>query len=257
VGGFLCGALFGSFGNVLIYRVPRGESIVSPPSACPACGAPIRRRHNVPIFGWLWLRGRCADCSAPISMRYPLIELLTGAAFAVVVAAYGVDGATPLLWGAVFFGIVLSAIDLHERRLPTSLITAFAVYLAIVMVAISVGTGDWAMWPRVLIGAAALGLLYFAAFLAYPRGMGFGDVRLAPVLGAFLGWFGWQQLVVGTFAGFVWGALVGLAAMVATRRTRGVKIPFGPWMFVGALTGVIIGRAVANWYLGFTGLRGP
>lgn len=253
-GAGVLGLLLGSFANVLVYRIPRGDSIVSPPSSCPGCASRIRARHNVPVLGWLWLRGRCADCSAPISPRYPLVELWMGLSFAGVTAASGATVVTPLLLALVFFGTVLSLIDLDVRRLPNPLTAAFAITVAVGVLSAAALTGDWNAALRALWGALILGALYLAAFVVFPKGMGFGDVKLAPTLGALLGFLGWAQLAVGGFAAFLWGGLFGLAAMAQARRGKGVAIPFGPWMFVGAATGVLVGVPVADWYLGFVGL---
>ncbi|WP_082104562.1 prepilin peptidase [Demequina soli] len=249
VGAVLAGLALGSFANVLIYRVPQGLSIVRPPSACPRCGHEIRARHNVPVLGWIWLKGRCADCSAPISPRYPLVEFAMGATFGIVTWLTGPGANTVVLLTLVFYGLVLAAIDLETRRLPNPLTAAFAITLAVVVLATAVATGDWSDALRSVIGAVALGLLYGIAFVAYPKGMGFGDVKLAPSLGAVLGFLGWPQLIVGAFAAFIWGAVAGVIAMRRARKSRGVAIPFGPWMVVGALTGVVVGVPVATWYL--------
>ncbi|WP_156155951.1 prepilin peptidase [Demequina phytophila] len=246
----LFGLLLGSFANVLIHRVPLGLSIVSPPSACPRCGTRIKARHNVPVVGWLWLRGRCAACGAPISGRYPLVELGTGVAFGLVTWFSGPGATTFALLALVYFGIVLSAIDLETRRLPNPLTAAFAITASLAILVPAAFTGDWSPALRAVTGAVALGLLYGIAFVVYPKGMGFGDVKLAPTIGAVLAFLGWPQLVVGAFAAFVWGAAVGLVVMARSGRGRGVAIPFGPWMCVGAVTGVLVGPAIAEWYLG-------
>ena len=244
------GLCVGSFANVVIYRVPAGLSVVSPGSHCPQCERPIRARHNVPVLGWLWLRGKCADCRAPISGRYPTVEFAVGVAFALVVCVSGVRWETLLLLVVAGFSAILAAIDLDVHRLPDAVVGPFAAVIVAVIVPACAVTGAWGASVRALIGAATVGALYFAAFLLYPKGLGFGDVKLAPVLGAVLGVFGWGPLVVGTFAGFLWGAIVGGAVMVATKRARGVRIPFGPWMLAGAWTGIVAGGPVWDWYLG-------
>lgn len=250
----IVGLVLGSFGNVLIYRVPRGMSISSPPSTCPSCAAPIARRHNVPVLSWLWLRGRCARCNSRISARYPAVELATGAAFVAVIALTGPDWSAPALLGLVYFGIVLSAIDLEVRRLPDALTAAFAIVTAATLTIAGFATGEWSDPLRGLWGALILGGLYAAAFVAYPRGMGFGDVKLAPSIGAVLGFLGWAELAVGGFAAFLWGGIFGVMAMLRARRGKGVAIPFGPWMFVGAVTGVLVGAPLARWYIDLVGL---
>lgn len=251
---FVFGLALGSFANVIVYRVPRGLSIVSPPSACPRCNVEIKPWHNVPVLGWLWLRGRCASCGEPISARYPLIELGTGVAFAAVWVATGPSASTGVLLGLVYFGIVLSAIDIELRRLPNPITLAFAVVTVIAIVGAAAATGDWDGALRALWGALILGAFYFVAFLVYPKGMGFGDVKLAPVIGAVLGSLGWAELSVGAFAAFLWGGVFGLVQMARQRHGRGVAIPFGPWMFAGAVTGAAVGPPVADWYLRLAGL---
>lgn len=249
----LLGACLGSFANVVIHRVPAGESIVSPPSACPSCGERIKFRHNIPVVSWLWLRGRCSTCGARISSRYLFVEVLCAVAFAAVVTWQGVSWEAALLLVLVFFTVVLSAIDFETLRLPNVILLPFgALSLAIVIVAAL--TRDESLWAtRALLGALGLGAVYFGAFMAYPRGLGLGDVKLAPILGLILGFFGWGPLVVGGFAAFLWGAVVGIA--FGARRGSGLKarIPFGPWMFAGAWTGVLVGDPAWDWYLGVAG----
>jgi leader peptidase (prepilin peptidase)/N-methyltransferase len=246
----LLGLGLGSFANVVIYRVPAGESVVHPRSACPKCGHPIRSRHNIPVLSWLWLRRQCADCGAPISARYPLVELGTGLAFALVVGLSALQWSTLLLLVFASGGIILTAVDLDTMRLPNAIVAVLAIATVLTIVLAAV-LGDF--WPdalRAAMGAAILGLFYFVAWFVYPKGMGFGDVKLAPVVGATLAFFGWPELVVGGFFAFVWGAIAGALVMIVSKRVKHVKIPFGPWMFVGAWTGIILGQTVSDWYLG-------
>ncbi len=153
----------------------------------------------------------------------------------------------------VYFGIVLSAIDLEHHRLPNALTSAYAIVTAVTVLTAGVVTGSWDSSLRALVGAVALGLIYGLAFVIYPRGMGLGDVKLAPTIGAALGFLGWPVLIVGAFAAFLWGAIAGVVAMSRQRQRKGVGIPFGPWMFVGALTGILMGDVIADWYLGLMG----
>ncbi|WP_291378278.1 A24 family peptidase [Demequina sp.] len=246
---FVLGLLLGSFANVVIYRVPAGMSVVKPRSRCPQCETPIHARHNVPVLGWLWLRGKCASCREPISIRYPVVELTAGVAFALIVGLSGLRWVTLLLLVFAIFSIILAAIDLDVGRLPSAIVGPLAITTAVVIALGSGFTDSWGIALRALLGALAVGLLYLTAHLIYPSGLGFGDVQLAPVIGAILGVFGWGPVVVGTFAGFLWGALVGVVVMIATGRARKVRIPFGPWMLAGAWTGVIWGEPVWDWYL--------
>ncbi|WP_062073077.1 prepilin peptidase [Demequina sediminicola] len=248
------GLALGSFANVVISRIPAGESVVSPPSACPRCSHPIRARHNIPVVGWLVLKGKCFDCGLPISARYPSIEALMGVLFAVVAWGFGLSWEMGLCLVLVFFTVVLSAIDFDTQRLPDRVVGPFAVNVAVYLLLATVVTGDWAALLGSVAGAAILGLFYFVVWFVYPKGMGFGDVKMSPVIGACLGWFGWAELTVGGFSAFVWGAVVGLTVMAITRRSRKVAIPFGPWMFAGAWTGIVVGPQIAEWYLDSVGL---
>ncbi|MDE0573046.1 prepilin peptidase [Demequina sp. B12] len=250
----LLGLALGSFANVVIARAPQNESVVRPRSACPRCGAAIRSRHNIPIVGWLALRGRCFDCSEPISVRYPVIEGLTGLVFVGLFLWLGVSPELGLALIVAFFTVVLSAIDFDTQRLPDNVVRPFAISVGTYLLAWAATTGSWSNVVGAVIGAAILAAFYFLVWFIYPKGMGFGDVKLAPVLGAVMGWYGWTTLVVGGFAAFVWGAVVGVVVMAVTRRSRMVAIPFGPWMFAGAWTGVIGGSAIAEGYLGLFGL---
>ena len=246
------GLLIGSFLNVVVWRVPRGESLVSPPSACPSCGTRIRARDNVPVLGWLVLRGRCRDCGNPISARYPLVEAGTAVLFGVMAARFGADWELPAyLWFAAI-GVALALIDLDHKRLPDA-ITLPSYPVVAVLLGLAALLGDHHGAPlRALIGAAAVGAFYFAVWFAYPAGMGFGDVKLAPIVGAYLGWVSYGALVVGVFLGFLYGAVIGVAVMALGRAGRKSKLPFGPFMLAGALTGLLVGQQLADAYRSVT-----
>ncbi|MGJ7442090.1 prepilin peptidase [Aquipuribacter sp. MA13-6] len=253
------GLLIGSFLNVVVHRVPRGESIVTPPSACPGCGARIRPWDNVPVLSWLVLRGRCRDCREPISPRYPLVEAGTGLAFAAVVLAVLTAGPTPWVIPALLYlaavSIALSLIDIDCKRLPDAIVLpSYPVVLALLAVA-SWGEGDWWSLARAAIGALAGFAFFFLLAFVYPAGMGFGDVKLAGVLGAVMAWYGWGTLVVGTFLGFLLGGLVGIALIALRLGTRKTLIPFGPYMMLGAWLAVGFGEGLSDLYLTSTGLR--
>ena len=252
------GLLIGSFLNVVVWRVPRGESIVSPPSACPRCGHPIRSRDNVPVVSWLLLRGRCRDCGEPIARRYPIVEAATGVLFGAAAWSTGVSWVLPALLYLVAIGVALALIDLDVHRLPDAIVLpSYPVVLALLALASWNPGGSSSLWDallRALIGAAAMFAVYVVVVLVYPAGMGFGDVKLAGVLGLYLGWFGWGALAVGFFAPFLLGGLYAVALLVARRVGRTSGIPFGPWMILGAWVGIVAGEPVGRWYLELVGL---
>jgi leader peptidase (prepilin peptidase)/N-methyltransferase len=234
---------------VVVHRVPLRVSVVSPPSSCPACGNRVRARHNVPVAGWLLLRGRCADCAVPIPARYPLVELLTGVLFVLVTwRAVQLDqlAALPALLVFTAVGIALSGIDLATRRLPDVLVLPSLPVLAVLLTGAGAVRDDWAAVLRAGLGAVALFGFFFALAVVSPRSMGFGDVKLAAVLGLVLGYLSWGTLVVGAFAGFVLGAVVGVALMAVGAAGRKTAVPFGPFMVAGALLALWIGDPVAG-----------
>jgi leader peptidase (prepilin peptidase)/N-methyltransferase len=243
------GLLVGSFLNVVIWRVPRGESVVSPPSHCPVCDRELRWRDNIPVLSWLLLRGKCRDCHTPISRRYPLVELATAVVFAVMAARIGWDAALPafLYLGAI--GVALWMIDIDVRRLPDPIVLpSYVVGVVLLGVAAAV-SGEWGDLLRALIGMAALYAFYFLLAFIYPAGMGFGDVKLAGVLGLYLAWLGWAELAVGAFLGFLLGGVVGILLMLTRRAGRKSQLPFGPYMLAGAFLAILWGGALADLYL--------
>ena len=247
----LCGVIglvVGSFLNVVIWRVPRGESVVRPPSHCPRCERPITPRDNVPVMSWLILRGRCRHCGEPISPRYPLVELATGVLFVAFAVRFGPHAVLPayLYFGAI--GIALAMIDFDHKRLPDALtLPSYPVGLALLTVAAAVESDWWAL-ARAAIAMGALLLFYGVLWFVYPAGMGFGDVKLSGVVGLYLGWVGWGALVVGAFAAFLVGGLVGIAMILFAGGGRKSKIPFGPFMLVGAVIGIFAGQGLAHAY---------
>jgi leader peptidase (prepilin peptidase)/N-methyltransferase len=260
-GGF--GLLIGSFLNVVVHRVPAGLSISSPPSACPSCHAPIAAYDNVPVLSWLALRGRCRSCRTAISARYPIVELATGLFFVVVAARVWPLGDVPteaaplvaallelvaFLWLAGA-SVALAIIDVEHHRLPDAIVLpSYAVGL-VLLGASSALSGEWDALFRGLVGMVALFVFYLALALVKPGAMGLGDVKLAGVLGLWLGWTGWGELVVGAFAAFLLGGVFSLVLLATRRAQRTGGIPFGPWMLAGAWAGVIVGGTVAASYL--------
>ncbi len=248
----LLGVIIGSFLNVVIHRVPEGQSLVRPESACPACGAAVRPRDNIPIVSWLLLRGRCRDCSAPISSRYPIVEAVTGVLWALLAWwALVTPDALPLLPLVLVLtaaGVALTVIDLDHHRLPNAIVlTLYPVTVGGLLLAGALG----GRWPLV---AAGIGAALWLVVIGIPwlvsggRGMGFGDVKLAPVLGVTLGWWALSASVVGLFLAFGLGAVVGIILMIAGRAGRKTALPFGPFLLAGALVGLLVGPAIGSAY---------
>ena len=246
------GLLIGSFLNVVIWRVPRGESIVSPPSHCPNCDQPISPRDNIPLVSWLLLRGRCRNCGVAISARYPTVELVTGLLFAALAWRIGPHAALPAFLYLAAIAVALALIDLDTRRLPNVIVLPSYLVAAALLGLAAVVDGDWSRLGRAALGGAALFSFYFLLVLIYPKGMGFGDVKLAGVLGLYLGWVGWGALLVGAFLGFLLGGLLGGLLMVVGKAGRKTAIPFGPWMLAGALIAVFVGERLAHAYTSAT-----
>ena len=243
------GLLIGSFLNVVVWRVPRGESVSHPPSACPSCGHAIRARDNVPVLSWLLLRGRCRDCRAPISARYPAVEALTAVLFGLV-AWHLPAWAVPAFAYLAAIGVALALIDLDTHRLPNAIVLPSYPVLAVLLTVASWGEGDWPALLRALIGGVALWAAYLALILAYPAGMGFGDVKLAGLLGGALAWLGWGAFAIGSFSAFLLGGVYSVGLVIAGRAGRKTGIPFGPWMILGAAVGIAVGEPLWDAYLG-------
>lgn len=242
------GLVVGSFLNVVIYRVPKGESLLKPRSHCPACLIPIRARHNVPLLSWLRLRGKCARCNASISPRYPLVEAGTAGLFMVVTARFGLVPQLPAYLYLSAIGIALAVIDLDVKRLPNRIVLPSYGVGAVLLAGADLLTGHWSAALRALLAMLALLALFTAMALAWPGGMGMGDVKLAGLLGLFLGWLSWGSVLVGAFAGFALGAIVGIG-LVATRRAgRRSAVPFGPFLLTGALLALLVADPVMAWY---------
>jgi leader peptidase (prepilin peptidase)/N-methyltransferase len=268
IAGGLVGLVFGSFLNVVIWRVPRGLSVVRPASACPGCHAEIRAVDNIPVVSWLALRGRCHSCRTPISMQYPLVELLTGMVFALVVAWFapvliGATGTTEAVAAVLELtallvlaacSIALAVIDMQVRRLPNAIVLFLALSGVVLFGTAGLLTGNWEALARAGIGGAAAYALFFAVAFIKPDGMGFGDVKLAGALGIFLGYAGWSSLIVGFFSAFLLGGIAGIALIIARRANRRGSIPFGPWLVAGAWVGIMAGPFIAQQYLSFVGL---
>lgn len=265
------GTLIGSFLNVVVHRVPRGASIVAPPSACGSCGHQVRAYDNIPLVSWLLLRGRCRDCSAPISARYPLVELGGAVAFGLVAGRFAPDILGAFGAGAVAGGvtgilvlvaylylaaisIALALIDLDTRRLPNVIVLPSYLVGGALFTAAAAVSGRWEFLASAAVGLAGMGLCYLLLAVAKPGGMGMGDVKLAGALGLYLGWLGPETLAVGAIAGFLLGGGAGVV-MLLRGAGRRASLAFGPWLLAGAWVGILAGPALAAAYLGALGLR--
>jgi leader peptidase (prepilin peptidase) / N-methyltransferase len=236
----LIGLLVGSFLNVVAHRVPLGESVVTPRSRCPSCETPIAARDNVPVLSWLLLRGRCRHCGATISARYPLIEALTGAAFAAVAAVVGVEGELALYLPFTALLIAVAAIDLEHRIVPNKLLAPAAVWAVVAWAVV-----DLEFLPEALAAGAGAFVFLLLAALAYPAGMGMGDVKLAGVMGLYLG----LSVIPALLIAFLAGAVVGIA-MIARHGSdaRKTGVPFAPFLALGGFVGVLAGSELISLY---------
>jgi leader peptidase (prepilin peptidase) / N-methyltransferase len=236
------GLLVGSFLNVVAWRLPRGESLVSPRSRCPGCEAPIRAYDNVPVVSWVVLRARCRHCGTRISARYPLVELSTALLYVAVVV--GRDGAHDIVLGLILVTVLVpvTLIDLEYRLIPNR-ITLPAAVAAIVAGAIL----DPGFIPEQVIAGAAGGGFFLLAALAYPRGMGMGDVKLAGVLGLYLGRAVASAILIALVAGIVVG--IGVIAAKGAKEGRRTAVPFGPFLALGGVVALFAGNDLVETYL--------
>jgi leader peptidase (prepilin peptidase)/N-methyltransferase len=244
----LLGLMVGSFLNVVIWRVPRRESVVAPPSHCPGCDAAISPRDNVPVLSWLLLRGRCRRCGEPIPVRYPMVEVGCAVLWGVIGYRFHDSWALPAYLVLAAALLALSVIDLEHYLLPNRIVFPLTVAgVALLGVAAGVsGQGD--DFVRALLGGVAAFGLLLLLHLVSPRGMGMGDVKLAFVLGLYLGWLGWGEVFLGLFLGFFLGAVIGVALVAAKVRSRKDHVPFGPFLAAGTLIAVVWGPSILDWY---------
>lgn len=243
------GLVIGSFLNVVVYRIPNGLSVVHPPSACPHCGNAIRNRDNVPVLGWLMLRGKCRDCASRISARYPLVEAGTAALFAATAWIIGPVWVLPAyLWFAAVT-LSLALVDLDTKKIPNRmLLPGFVVGI----VALAIGSGLDGTWPEFGRGVAG-GAAYFGGFLVIalivPRGFGMGDVKLAALLGLFAGYRSWGAVGLSVFAAVAIGGIVSITLLLLGRVDRKTTVPFGPSLVLGSWVAIAYAQPILDWYL--------
>jgi leader peptidase (prepilin peptidase)/N-methyltransferase len=235
------GLLIGSFLNVVIHRLPRGQSLTRPASRCPSCEASIKPYDNVPVVSWLLLRGRCRNCGAAISVRYPLVEALTAAAFVGAALTRGVDDDLALWLPFAAMLIAVAGIDLDHRIIPNKILLPAAIWGLVATIAFRPDNVD----DSLIAGGIAFGALLLAA-VAYPAGMGMGDVKLAGVMGIYLG----SGVAPAMLAAFLAGSLVGVVIIAREGRDGRKKgVPFGPFLALGGLIGVFAGPELVDAYV--------
>lgn len=243
---FVAGLCVGSFLNVCIWRIPEGRSIVSPPSSCPCCGYRLRFYDNIPILSYLWLRGRCRQCQSPISLRYPVVELMTGLVAVALLFRFGLT-----LYSLIYFIflavlLVITFIDIDHQIIPNSLsLPGIPLFFCLSLALPSLSAVD----SLIGIGVGGGSLLLVA--WTYERctgreGMGMGDVKLLALIGALIGW---QGVLVTIFVGSVVGTVIGSLVMVAAGKNSRFRIPFGPFLSLGAMVYVFFGPELILWYL--------
>ncbi|AKL73303.1 prepilin signal peptidase PulO-like peptidase [Actinobacteria bacterium IMCC26256] len=240
----LLGLLIGSFLNVVIWRVPRHESVVTPPSRCPGCEQLIRPYDNIPVLSWLILRGKCRSCKTKISARYPLVEAGTAILWGLLAWRFAGSWALPAYLVLAAGLVALSLIDLDTFLLPNRIVYPLTVAVTLLFGVAGVLDGGLGDFRRALL----CGLVVFAVFLLLhlisPRGMGFGDVKFSFVLGVALGWVSPATAFLGIFMGFLLGSVVGIGLIATKVKTRKDYVPFGPFMALGTVSALLIGPPI-------------
>jgi len=244
--GFIFGLVIGSFLNVCIHRLPSSQSIVHPRSRCPQCGHLIRVYDNIPVLSYLILRGRCRDCGARISLRYPVVELLSGAFAAMAVARFGLGWQALLMYALIAAFLVITFIDLDHRIIP-DVITLPGIPIGL---AASFGPGMISPLESLLGILAGGGSLFLVAWgyqlVTQREGMGGGDIKLLAMIGAFIGWKG---VLLTIFIASLTGTLAGMALIFRRRGDMKLAVPFGPFLAVGAIAYLFMGPELMSWYL--------
>lgn len=252
----LFGIVIGSFVNVVAYRLPRLESLATPPSRCTSCNTQIKYHDNIPVISWLLLRGRCRTCHSSISPRYLMVELSSGVLFEIVAGKFHLRS-TIFLIAFLYLAavtITLALIDLDTHTLPNKILFPSYGVGALFLGADGVLQRHSSGLIRALLGALVLGMFYLLLSLLYPGGMGMGDVKYAGLLGLFLGYLGWGELLVATFTAFLLGGLFAVALLMLRKGNIKSGIPFGPWMSMGAWVGIVLGTNILHHYYQFFGL---
>ncbi len=245
----ILGLIIGSFLNVCIYRIPREKSVVSPPSACPSCGSQIKPWDNIPVVSYLILAGKCRNCGQKISLRYPTVELLNGLLYMAVILQFGIGWHLPLLFALVSAMVVITFIDLDFQIIPDAItIPGMIIGLAASHFLLPDPFAKYSLlgFTSSLIGLLAGGASFYLIAVLSKGGMGGGDVKMMAMVGSFMGWKG---VLLTTLIGSLTGSLVGIGLMIFKGKGRKAKIPFGPFLALGALITLFLGRVILDWYL--------
>src|SRR5680860_1649963 len=245
---FMLGLIVGSFSNVCIYRIPKNESIVYPASHCPKCSSKIKPYDNIPLLSYILLKGRCRNCKSKISIRYPIVELVTGLIYLIIYLIYGLSVQTLIYILLSSALIIIAFIDLDEEIVPDVIsvpgivigfiISFFVPYISFINSALGIVVGGGII---LIIGLAG-------SVIFKKEAMGGGDVKLAAMIGAFLGW---RYIIISLFLGFFLGALAGIILILSKIKKREDVIPFGPFIVLGSFITLFWGEKIISWYLGF------
>jgi leader peptidase (prepilin peptidase)/N-methyltransferase len=245
---FILGLIVGSFSNVCIYRIPRNESIIYPASHCPKCRSNISPKDNIPLLSYILLKGRCRNCKSKISIQYPIVEFLTGLIYLIVYLIYGLSIQSLIYIILSSALIIIAFIDLNEQVIPEvislpgmviGLILSFFVpYISFINSALGI-----------VIGGGIILVIRLAGSLIFKKeSMGIGDIELAAMIGAFLGW---RYIIISLFLGFFLGAVAGIFLILSKIKSREDMIPFGPFIALGSLITILCGEKILVWYVGF------
>jgi leader peptidase (prepilin peptidase)/N-methyltransferase len=245
---FILGLIVGSFSNVCIYRIPKNESIIYPASHCPKCHSNISPKDNIPLLSYILLKGRCRNCKSKISIQYPIVELLTGLIYLIIYLIYGLSIQTLVYIILSSALIIIAFIDLNEEIVPDVIslpgivigfiISFFVPYISFINSALGVLVGGGIILIIGLVGSV----------IFKKEAMGGGDVKLAAMIGAFLGW---RYIIISLFLGFFIGALAGIFLIVSKIKSREDAIPFGPFIVLGSFITLLWGEKIISWYIGF------
>ena len=245
---FILGLIVGSFSNVCIYRIPRNESIIFPASHCPKCCSNISPKDNIPLLSYILLKGRCRNCKSKISIQYPIVELLTGLIYLIIYLTYGLSVQFLIYIILSSALIIIAFIDLNEQIVPDVIslpgivigfiLSFFVPYISFINSVLGIFAGGGII---LIIGLAG-------SIIFKKEAMGGGDVKLAAMIGAFLGW---RYIIISLFLGFFLGALAGIILILSKIKSREDVVPFGPFIVLGSLITLLWGEKIISWYLGF------